>query len=71
MPTEPLLPCPFCGAAAEQDSWDRMDDGILIGYVMEIHCSERDGKCAVGPSVSGDTETWAAIQDAWNTRVTE
>lgn len=54
-----LLPCPFCGEAAQYQSWH----GGAPTKVM-ISCSSED--CPVSPSVTG--ETLAEGLTHWNTR---
>ena len=57
-----LLPCPFCGAAAEWEPWH----GGAPTKVM-VACSQQNTEaCEVGPMVTG--ETYAAAVAAWNRR---
>lgn len=56
-----LLPCPFCGARAQQRPWH----GGAPTKVM-IGCSEFNGVCDVGPQVTGETPKEAAAH--WNHR---
>lgn len=55
------LPCPFCGAPAEIEFWH----GGRPSKRM-LGCGARHDKCAVGPSVTGETKSEAIT--LWNFR---
>lgn len=55
-----MLPCPFCGAAAEIEKWHGGD----TGHKRMVSCPNE--YCHVAPMVTGERE--AVAIDRWNTR---
>ncbi|WLB14759.1 Lar family restriction alleviation protein (plasmid) [Bradyrhizobium elkanii] len=59
-----LLPCPFCGAEAKTDTYDRTDDeNNVVGYDLQIFCDD----CGI-PSIFGNAEDWEKLHHKWNAR---
>jgi sarcosine oxidase delta subunit len=60
-----LLPCPFCGAAAEIERHIGGDGDIRV----HVGCSASLDACGVSPRIDY-TEEWEAVKH-WNRRVEE
>lgn len=59
-----MLPCPFCGAIPTIEPWHSS-----VKTKKLVQCSSDSLRCAVWPSVSGETRKIAIMR--WNTRAPE